>query len=161
MLFDLNSTFTQAVKKVESGKLRVAGVHDYGDRVVIVLQSGTDEKKNKVHVLDYSPNPGQEEPPGVSLIERRTAEEESEDTDITGILEEAGVRGEEPKNVDKRGRVVREDGRVMCRHCGKPCTSRGATRHENTCNLNPKHQRIGPLSRKKRREERDDRGNEA
>ena len=124
----LNKQMERVAKLVAKGKLNVVSVAEYDDgRVIIVLR---EERVLEVKVIDTVP-------------------------ELTTVLPIAGPLPppESPKRSlekDKNGRVILGDGNVACRHCGKPCKSRGATRHEKKCNFNPENlPRVKPRKKRK------------
>jgi len=130
VLLDLMPAFSQALSKLNHGELQIAGVNDYGDKVVIVLTQG--KPKPVVQVLDNTPK--------IESLPAPVGAKEIEGSKESNLLPSAEVPAR-----DSEGRLI-VDGNVLCKRCGKACTPRGITRHENKCT----DSHVEPTARPKR-----------
>jgi hypothetical protein len=120
MLFDLGPSWKDIQRVIDEGKLRVAGISNIDDKVVIVLRVPDDPKK-------------------INIIDMTDPDERVETGEDIAQVESSESQTNEPE-LDSEGRVIDEDGSVFCRFCGNSFSSRGITRHENKCSENPANQ---------------------
>lgn len=108
MFFDLKQVFYGIADQLRDGKVKVVGVHDYGDKIILVVCPVGTANFKQVTVVDTTREPMEPQ-----------------------VLEVEAV--EDIETVAELPTVTPAPEVAPCRYCGKLFSKRGLTRHENKC----------------------------
>jgi hypothetical protein len=118
VFLSLMGELKKALKLLEKGKMTIATVSDYDNRIVIVLRPPQNKDGSlKTKTIDIT-----SQDPTKDFKHVRNADNPNE-------LKKEKKEPVQPELPHK----------VPCEHCGRPCSPRGRTRHQNKCNRNPKN----------------------
>jgi len=106
--FDLRQHLYAITDKVRDGHLKVTGIHDYGDRLIVVVAAINAGPSTLVKVIDTTKEPMEPQ-----------------------ILEVEAV--EEVEQISQAQVEITPEETAVCKYCGKKFSKRGLTRHENKC----------------------------
>ena len=128
-MLNLDNILEQIQASIDAGTMKITGVNEQGDKILIVLRGDWKSLDKSVTVIDDTVSVGIVDPEPIEPCTRTAVQEQK-------AKEEAKSR----ETLDGRVILKKEEGEVVevaCKFCGKACSPRGATRNENSCKRQP------------------------